>query len=132
MIHCCRGLFLQSFGYFWEKIFNATPVIFKEILVEFQCSIVNYCPYFSGRWRKRKREGPGLICGPSLEAMGLKEIWGKYKGGLLNGPGKATLLGGDCTLQGNFVNGKLHGPVRGTNSKGMKIYVISKRLFSAH
>ena len=50
--------------------------------------------------------------------MGLKEIWGKYKGGLLNGPGKATLLEGDCTLHGNFVNGMLHGPVRGTNSKG--------------
>ena len=75
--------------------------------------------FYSGNWHKRKREGPGLICGSSLEAKGIKEIWGKYKGGFLNGPGKATLFEGDCTLQGNFVNGKLHGPVRGLTSKGI-------------
>ena len=49
-----------------------------------------------------KREGHGLICGPSLEAKGLKTIWGKFKGGYLNGPGKATLLDGDCTLKVKF------------------------------
>ena len=70
-----------------------------------------------------KREGHGLICGPSLEAKGLKTIWGKFKGGRLNGPGKATLLDGDCTLEGNFKDGKLHGPVRGVTLKG-KILTI--------
>lgn len=59
-----------------------------------------------------------MICGPSLEAKGLKTIWGKFKGGYLNGPGKATLLDGDCTLKGNFKDGKLHGPVIGLTSKG--------------
>ena len=49
-----------------------------------------------------KRVTHGLICGPSLEAKGLKTIWGKFKGGYLNGPGKATLLDGDCTLKVKF------------------------------
>ena len=26
LIHYCSGLFLQSFGYFWESTFNATPL----------------------------------------------------------------------------------------------------------
>ena len=72
----------------------------------------------SGRWRKGRREGPGLICGPALEAKGIKVIWGKYKGGLLSGQGKVSLMDGDCTLEGNFTNGKLHGPVRGLTSRG--------------
>ena len=76
----------------------------------------------NGRWRNGKREGHGLICGPALEAKGIKIIWGKYRGGLLNGPAKVTLLDGDCTLEGDFVNGKLHGPVRGLTSRGMEIH----------
>ena len=74
----------------------------------------------SGKWRKGRREGPGLICGPALEAKGIKVIWGKYKCGRLCGPGKVSLMDGDCTLEGNFTNGKLHGPVRGLTSRGKK------------
>ena len=74
----------------------------------------------SGQWRKGKREGPGLICGPALEERGIKVIWGRYKHGILNGQGKASLIDGDCTLEGNFTNGKLHGPVRGLTSRGCK------------
>ena len=33
---------------------------------------------------------------------------------------KVSLLDGDCTLEGNFVDGKLHGPVRGLTSRGEK------------
>ena len=29
-----------------------------------------------------------------------------------------TLAHGDCILEGNFVNGKLHGPVRGLTKRG--------------
>jgi len=72
----------------------------------------------SGQWRKGKREGPGLICGPALEERGIKAIWGRYKNGILSGQGKASLMDGDCTLEGNFTNGKLHGPVRGLTSRG--------------
>ena len=36
----------------------------------------------------------------------------------MNGKGKVSLQNVDCTLEGNFVNGKLHGPVRGLTSKG--------------
>ena len=78
-------------------------------------------PYFhfcSGRWRKRKRYGAGLISGKALEARGVKEIWGKYQSGVLEGPAKVTLAHGDCILEGNFVNGKLHGPVRGLTKRG--------------
>ena len=74
----------------------------------------------SGKWNQHRRVGPGLICGRSLEKMGVKSIWGKYKDGYLTGPGKAVLLDGDCTLEGNFTQGKLHGPVRGLTSRGNK------------
>ena len=78
----------------------------------------------SGQWRKGKREGPGLICGPALEDRGLKAIWGRYKHGILSGHGKASLMDGDCTLEGNFTNGKLHGPVRGLTSRGSRTKVL--------
>ena len=44
-----------------------------------------------------------------------------YVGGYLNGKGKVSLQNVDCTLEGNFVNGKLHGPVRGLTSKGKSV-----------
>ena len=78
-------------------------------------TLIRFC---SGRWRKRKRYGAGLISGKALEARGVKEIWGKYQSGVLEGPAKVTLAHGDCILEGNFVNGKLHGPVRGLTKRG--------------
>ena len=39
-------------------------------------------------------------------------------GGHLSGKGRVSLLNVDCTLEGEFVNGKLHGPVRGLTTKG--------------
>ena len=78
----------------------------------------NLLLFCSGRWRKRKRYGAGLISGKALEARGVKEIWGKYQSGVLEGPAKVTLAHGDCILEGNFVNGKLHGPVRGLTKRG--------------
>lgn len=72
----------------------------------------------NGKWRNGKREGPGLICGPALEKRGIQIIWGKYKAGYLTGPAKVTLLNGNCTLEGNFIDGKLHGPVLGLSSRG--------------
>ena len=78
----------------------------------------------SGQWRKGKREGPGLICGPALEERGIKAIWGRYKNGMLSGQGKASLMDGDCTLEGNFTNSKLHGPVRGLTSRGSRTKVL--------
>ena len=41
-------------------------------------------------------------------------------GGYLSGKGRVSLLNVDCTLEGEFVNGKLHGPVRGLTTKGNK------------
>ena len=41
-------------------------------------------------------------------------------GGHLSGKGRVSLLNVDCTLEGEFVNGKLHGPVRGLTTKGTK------------
>ncbi len=75
----------------------------------------------SGRWKNGKRMGRGLIAGRALEANGIQVIWGTYKNGLLQGPGKVELLGQNCTLEGNFVNGKLHGAVRGLTAKGILI-----------
>ena len=37
----------------------------------------------NGSWRNGKRHGRGLICGPPLEAKGIKVIWGKYSGRLI-------------------------------------------------
>merc|ERR1712012_465336 len=87
--------------------------------VKGDCSVFLKNGYeLNGSWRKGKRQGCGLICGPPLEEKGIKVIWGKYTGGYLNGKGKISLLNMDCTLEGEFENGKLHGPVRGVNSKG--------------
>ena len=38
----------------------------------------------NGSWRNGKRHGRGLICGPPLEAKGIKVIWGKYVGNCNN------------------------------------------------
>ena len=51
----------------------------------------------------------------------LIEIQLLFIGGYLNGKGKVSLQNVDCTLEGNFVNGKLHGPVRGLTSKGKSV-----------
>ena len=50
-------------------------------------------------------------------------------GGYLSGKGRVSLLNVDCTLEGQFVNGKLHGPVRGLTTKGTKVQLISKANF---
>jgi len=87
--------------------------------VKGDCSIFLENGYeLNGSWRKKRRHGAGLICGPPLEAKGIKVIWGKYVGGHLSGKGRVSLLNVDCTLEGEFVNGKLHGPVRGLTTKG--------------
>jgi len=87
--------------------------------VKGDCSIFLQDGYeLNGSWRKKRRHGTGLICGPPLEAKGIKVIWGKYVGGYLSGKGRVSLLNVDCTLEGQFVNGKLHGPVRGLTTKG--------------
>ena len=72
--------------------------------------------HLSGNFRKRRRQGAGLVAGPALERdHGVHTIWGTYKAGVLNGPGKARLVPkGHCkdiysegiVLEGNFVNGK--------------------------
>ena len=57
-------------------------------------------------------------------------------GGYLSGKGRVSLLNVDCTLEGEFVNGKLHGPVRGLTTKGTyqndqaryNVHTISSRL----
>lgn len=36
----------------------------------------------------------------------------------MSGKGRVSLLNDDCTLEGEFVNGKLHGPVRGLTTQG--------------
>ena len=49
--------------------------------VKGDCSVFLKCGYeLNGTWRKGKRHGAGLICGPPLEAKGIKVIWGKYVG----------------------------------------------------
>ena len=49
--------------------------------VKGNCSIFLENGYeLNGSWRKKRRHGTGLICGPPLEAKGIKVIWGKYVG----------------------------------------------------
>ena len=49
--------------------------------VKGDCSIFLQDGYeLNGSWRKKRRHGTGLICGPPLEAKGIKVIWGKYVG----------------------------------------------------
>ena len=49
--------------------------------VKGDCSIFLENGYeLNGSWRKKRRHGTGLICGPPLEAKGIKVIWGKYVG----------------------------------------------------
>ena len=49
--------------------------------VKGDCSIFLENGYeLNGSWRKNRRHGTGLICGPPLEAKGIKVIWGKYVG----------------------------------------------------
>merc|ERR1712110_1143822 len=53
--------------------------------VKGNCSIFLENGYeLNGSWRKKRRHGTGLICGPPLEAKGIKVIWGKYVGGYLS------------------------------------------------
>ena len=48
----------------------------------------------------------------------------------MSGKGRVSLLNVDCTLEGEFVNGKLHGPVRGLTTKGTNINsVIESKVF---
>ena len=45
-------------------------------------------------------------------------MWGKYRAGILEGTGKIQLIDNyETILEGRFVNGKLHGPVRGFGFK---------------
>ena len=49
--------------------------------VKGDCSVFLENGYeLNGTWRKKRRHGNGLICGPPLEAKGIKVIWGKYVG----------------------------------------------------
>ena len=65
----------------------------------------------------------------SEKILGFRNMQGKLMlipnmisnlGGHLSGKGRVSLLNVDCTLEGEFVNGKLHGPVRGLTTKGTK------------
>ena len=49
-------------------------------------------------------------------------------GGYLSGKGRVSLLNVDCTLEGQFVNGKLHGPVRGLTTKGTNSVTESSKI----
>ena len=54
-------------------------------------------------------------------------IWGKYKAGVIEGAGKIQLTD-ECetVLHGNFVNGKLHGLVRGLSLKENQLTFIGR------
>ena len=41
-----------------------------------------------------------------------------FLGGYLTGKANISLLNVDCTIEGEFVKGKLNGPVRGVTTKG--------------
>ena len=95
---------------------------------DIEVGLRGYCTAFtkdgyelSGHWKKGKRLHRGLIAGPALEAQGIKAIWGNYKNGVLSGLGKADLLDQNCVLEGHFVKGRLHGPVRGLTNKGKNV-----------
>jgi hypothetical protein len=92
---------------------------------DYSVGLKGYCTAYlwsgyqlSGRWKNGQRVGNGEISGPALKNIGVKCIWGKYKDGLLNGRGQVELLNEDCTLAGQFVNGFLHGPVKGLTAEG--------------
>lgn len=90
----------------------------------------------SGEFRKRKRHGPGLLAGQILEqSQGIQCIWGNYKNGILQGPGKAKIhpkshkkdvLGQGVVLEGNFVSGSLEGLVRGLSFKDGSLVWIGR------
>ena len=59
--------------------------------------------------------------------LGIKLIWGRYKGGVLEGAGKVQLMDEtETVLHGNFVKGKLHGNVRGLTFKEGQLTFIGK------
>ena len=59
--------------------------------------------------------------------IGIKSIWGRYKGGVLEGAGKVQLLDEtETVLHGNFVKGKLHGLVRGMDFKEGRLTFAGK------
>ncbi len=59
--------------------------------------------------------GVASLSGPGLERRGIRCIVGKYRGGKLSGRGKVLLLSDDLTLEGEFVSGRLVGPVVGSD-----------------
>ena len=59
--------------------------------------------------------------------LGIHTIWGKYKAGILEGEGKVQLMDYcETVLHGTFVNGKLHGPVRGLSFKEGQLTFIGR------
>ena len=65
-----------------------------------------------GSWREGRRDGAGGIASPALERLGVVAIAGYYREGVLQGQGRIHMKDGSVR-EGWFLNGKLHGPVRG-------------------
>ena len=65
-----------------------------------------------GTWREGRREGSGMATTPGLEKLGAMAVAGNYQNGVLQGLGRVHMLDGSV-WDGWFLNGKLHGPVRG-------------------
>ncbi|XP_023336392.1 uncharacterized protein LOC111707507 isoform X2 [Eurytemora carolleeae] len=65
-----------------------------------------------GTWRQGRREGPGVATTPDLEKLGVLAVSGNYRDGVLQGLGRVHMLD-ESIWDGWFLNGKLHGPVRG-------------------
>ena len=54
-------------------------------------------------------------------------MWGKYRAGILEGTGKVQLMDNfETVLEGRFVNGKLHGPVRGLAFKEGQLTLVGR------
>ena len=90
----------------------------------------------SGRFRKKRRHGPGLLSGQRLEDLhGVQCIWGNYRQGLLQGHGKVKLppkgnpkdiQGQGVILDGLFVDGSMEGLVRGQTFKDGQLCFLGR------
>ena len=79
-----------------------------------------------GTWRQGRREGPGMATTPDLEKLGVLAVSGNYRDGVLQGLGRVHMLD-ESIWDGWFLNGKLHGPVRGYCKVRDSLSTISKR-----
>ena len=75
-----------------------------------------------GTWRQGRRDGTGSLSSPGLERLGVLAVAGNYRDGVLQGLGRVHMLDG-AIWDGWFLNGKLHGPVRGYCKVGFFRYL---------